>query len=771
MSSEVECLAGKDAHAGATWKRIATFCLLGGVFVTAGVFAYATLFSRFSYWDDEGYFLIALRAYQTGQGLYEQIETIYGPFYFQAVAGLFSLLHVPLDNVSARWFVFCLWMVSGLAVYRFVRLVTASVFAGVLAYVLSFPILRVLANEPLHPCGLIALLLSVLVLLSRSLDAPGRRTGIFIAGGFLTAALALSKINVGVFAFIACAAYFLRTAPKNQIGRILRAGSAVLLPFIPFFLMATRLGNDAFFGFALYVSLALLPFGYLPWLESEKHSSWCVYSYLLGGLVLTTAVLALCFFTGTGMDSLWHSLVTKSLHFPGKFAIPLTLGTRKALAVFAAIPLCLGALMYLIPRFGAISRTLLKLIGGLAILGLCLLSFRNPPMLALPLVWLVALPGHSSNRSLKARTFLALLVVLQSLQVYPVAGSQIGSFAYLFPVVGVIVIWDAFGELPLRWRKALDRMRWKLAGTMTFLLVCLTALFVVNPILQETRPGVNPTLSYLRTSFKQGVPLALPGAESIRLPEDYAVVLQWVAYNLAQNADTFVGLPGVHSFYGWSHLPPPVPFYPHTWIAFSSDATQEKILQALLASKRPCIVRQRKLIALWMRSRTPEGPLVRASEQMFRMAGKAGGYELLFPLSVQPDLVLSGFFVDLPREWLDRYEASTAMRLSFPAMPGVHVTRLVVRNPQTCVDVFDTAADSSVRRPAILDMDGKELLHDNLAGSIDLSQRLDVLMLCPPTTPALPRQEVLVRAFDKQGRIVARLLMPDVGEAIRNSRW
>lgn len=763
MSGEMERSGAKDAHAGGIWKRIATFCLLGGVFIASGVFAYATLFSRFTDWDDEGFFLMALRAYQAGQGFYERIEMVYGPFYFQAVAGLFSLLHVPLDNVNARWFVFCIWMISELAIYHFVRRVTASMFAGALAYVLSFPILRMLANEPLHPVGLIVLLLSMLVLLSRGLDASARRTGIFIAGGFLTAALALSKINVGVFALIACAAYFFRTAPRNQAGKVLCVGLAVLLPFIPFCLMASRLGRDEFLGFALYVFLALLPFGFLPWVESEKHPSRCVFSYLLGGMVLTSVVLALCFFTGTRLDSLWYSLVTASLRFPSAFAVPLNLGPSKTLAMLAAIPLCLGAFMRWIPWFGVIPRTLLKLIGGLSILGLCLLPFDNTPMLALPLVWLVALPGHSLKQSLKSRTFLALLVVLQSLHAYPVAGSQIGSFAYLFPVVGVIIIWDAFGELPPRWRKALDRTRWKLAGTMTILLICLTTLFVVNPILQRTRLGVNSTLSYLRASFKQGVPLALHGAESIRLPEGYVVVLQWVAYNLAQNADTFVGMPGVHSFYGWSLLPPPVPYYPHTWMLFSSDVAQEKILQALLASKRPCIVRQRKLVASWMQGRSPQGPLVRASEQAFHVAGEAGGYELLFPLSVHPDLVLSGFFVEMPRELLDHHGASTAIRLSFPAMPGIHVTRLVVRNLQTRADVFDTAANSSACRSAILDVDGKELLHDNLASSIDLSQRLDVLMLCPPTTPALRRQSVLIRAFDEQGRIVARLLMPDVG--------
>lgn len=745
MSREVKRAKTNPEPARWTWKRSAILGLLGIVIIVSGVFAYITLFSQFRIYDDEGYFLMALRAYQADQGLYDRIDTSYGPFYFQAVAGLFSLLHVPLDNVSARWFGFVIWMVSGLAVYRFVRRVTASVLAGFLAYVLAFPILSAVANEPLHPSQLNVLLLSSLVLLSHGLESPVRRTALFVAGGALTAALALSKINVGTFAFLACAAFFLRTAPKNPAGKALRIGAAVLLPFFPLYLMAPL---AAFRVFALFVSLALLPFGFLPWLASEERPSRYVLPYLLGGLALTTAVLALCFCTGTGPAALWHSLVTVNLHFPNAFNEPPYIGSSKTLIAWALIPLGLGALLRGTTWFGTVPRTLLKLSGGLVILGLCL-NPPSTPVLALPLVWLVAVPGHSSRCGLKTRTFLALLVVLQSLHAYPVFGSQIGFFAFLLPAVGVLIVWDAFGDLPARWREVLSRLRWKVAGALTALLILATC-FVMNPLLLRHWER-----------FKNNVPLALPGAESIRLPEFHVALWQWVACNLAQNADTFVGLPGMHSFYGWSALPPPVPFYPHTWILFSGDAAQDKILQSLLASKRPCIVRNRRLANMWMLGRSPQGPLVRASEQAFRVASRVEDIELLFPLSVRPDLVLSGFFADLPQEVREHYGAAATLRLSFPALPGVHIARLTVHDRQSEVDVFDTAADSPARRPAILDLEGKELLRGNPPVLIDLSRRSDVLMLCPKIARDIPLQAVLIRAFDEHGRIVARLLMPE----------
>jgi hypothetical protein len=207
-----------------------------------------------------------------------------------------------------------------------------------------------------------------------------------------------------------------------------------------------------------------------------------------------------------------------------------------------------------------------------------------------------------------------------------------------------------------------------------------------------------------------------------------------------------------------------VAFYPHTWILFFDDAKQEKLVQALFASKRPCMVRNRALIDFWMPGRSPRpGPLVRAADQAFRVAGRVEDYELLLPLATEPDLVLSGFPADLPRELLERHGAVSAIRLSFPAMPDVHVARLVTGDMQSRVDVFDSAADSQARRPTILGLDGRELLRGNPPVPIDISQRSDVLMLCPPTTLRVsPRTEV-VRAFDEQGRIVARLLMPDAG--------
>ncbi len=92
---------------GATVRRakLVLFAAISAalVFATA-LLAHAALFGSFSDYDDEGYMLASLRAWREGNPLYDRVPTIYGPFYFQLVSGLFAVLRLPLDNAGARWF-------------------------------------------------------------------------------------------------------------------------------------------------------------------------------------------------------------------------------------------------------------------------------------------------------------------------------------------------------------------------------------------------------------------------------------------------------------------------------------------------------------------------------------------------------------------------------------------------------------------------------------------------------------------------------------------
>jgi hypothetical protein len=752
MSSGVTSVApsrSRGASERDSMRKRFVFALIAAVVAsTSFVFAYALLFSQFMPWDDEGYFLLGLRAYRDGGGLYERIRTIYGPFYFEAVTGVFGLLRAPLDNVGARWFVACAWIAASLCVQRCVQRITKSRAAGWLAYALSFPILIALGNEPLHPGGLIVVLLASLVLVCSRTTSSARHATAFAIAGALTAAIALTKLNVGAFTVLAFLLFFARSAPIGRVGSVLRVASAIVAPLVPPLLMMPLLARDEFRGFALFVALALVPFGFLPRIENGHARSRAI-AFTLGGLACTAVVLAVCVAGGTSIASLGRSLVIDSSRFVGAYVYPPLSESSAMLAALALAPLVLGALVRWTSWFGSTSRTLLRGAAGFAMLALSLFP-PELPMLALPLVWVVA-ARESSRTEAGARTILAALVVFHALHAFPVAGSQVAFFSFLVPAVGAIAVWDAFSDLPESWRERFRRASWRAVATLAVVAI----VFVSS--------GAVAIAPRLWKQYDAQVPLELSGAESIRLPERRVAALQWVTANLAHNSDTFVGVPGMHSFYGWTALEPPVAFYPHTWMLFSDEARQREIADALLATKRPCIVRNRSAIEFWSAGRAPSRGPISDVAQTFRVAGAVGGYELLFPPAASIDLVLTCTPADAPREMLERHGAASAMRLAFPAMPGVRIARIVAVDVQSGAELFDSSAASADRRATILAIEGGDRVRGEPLALVDLAHRTDVLVLCPPTMSRASSRTIVVRAFDERGRVVARLSIPERG--------
>lgn len=739
---------------GSRWTRVVACALLLVVVALSAAFAYELLFTTFRNWDDEGYFLLALRAWRQGHSLYGEIETYYGPFYFQAVGGIASLLHVPLDNVGARWLVLAFWILSCLGVLHYVRRITGSWLAGFVAYAIAFPLLDSLANEPLHPGGPIVLLLSLLVVSTAILRDPTRRTGGLVACGAITAACALSKLNVGAFVLLAFGVYFLHSAQRTRATLALRVALAVLLPLVPIVLMDPLMGQKQFRAFAFLVTVSLVPFGFLPGPEASERSSRRAIPYVFGGAALTVVVLAVCLSTGTRAIELWRSLVLDTLRFPGAFTDPPRFRSAKEVwMVAAAIPIFLCQRCWWMAWLGAGARTLFKLACGLVILHLCLSNPWNS-MRALPLVWVVAAPGPEPRRDSGIRTLLALLVVLQALHAYPVAGSQVGFFTFLIPAVGMIIVWDSLAEWPLKWRASVGRTAWKVAGVVAS--IALLVLLALEHPLRATVPAV-------RARFRLGVPLALTGAESIRLPERRAAELCWVTANLEHNGETLMGLPDMQSFHVWSSLAPPVPFYSHTWIFFHDPDKEAELARALLASRRPCLVRNRSLMRLWSGPRgAVDGPLLLAVESEFHVAGAVGDYEVLVPNSARPDLVLSVFSEVPPRALRARFALERVLRVSLPVMNGVHVARIVVHDTRQDVDVFDSAADAPDERVGIVNAAGTELLRTGTAAVIDMTRQMEFYMLCPKADFEIDPDSTLVRCHDEGGRIVARVLAPRV---------
>jgi len=717
--------------------------LLLAILAIAALFGYAYLFTTFRLNDDQGYFLLALRAYHGGAALYDQIATIYGPFYFELTDGVFRLFHAAYDDDAARYYNLAIWILSALAVSRYVERVTHNLAASALACFLACFLMRDLGGCPLHPDALIVLLTALLALASLGLSDPSTQKRALVACGALTAALALTKLNAGAFAALAFAAYFVRFAPRSRTSAWRWIASALLLALFPFALMARELGDPRIRELAVTISIALVPLAFLPALDRGERSSPRIAWYLAGAIALTFAVLSVCWSRGTHWSGLWGTLVVGTIRFPGSFVIPPQYAWRaEILVAAAAVPI-----FFLRARTSDGLRTLVKLAGGVTVLALCISStlecFR-----ALPLVWLVALPSHGARRSLDTRALLALLVVLESAHSYPIAAAQAIPFACLMPAVGVITVCDAWRDVPERWRSLASRTSWRWLGA-----VGTVAVLASFHSLRTTAP-------ILVKQFERSVPLDLPGAESLRLYERRAAECQWVAANLRQNGDTFLAIPGLHSFYNWSSLVPPLAFYPNTWVIFYDDAREEDLVRALSASERPCVLRDRAMIEFWTGKRDlRDGPVARLVRSSFRSAGTAGDYEIMLPVSARADLVLSASSEPAPSALRDRFAIDRAWRLSFPELSGTRIARVVVRDTQRNRDLFDSEAATPSDRVRLVNEHGDDLLCGG-ARTIDLSSRSDVFMLGPTPSFALDAESALVRAYDEKGTVVARLLVP-----------
>ena len=173
-----------------------------------GALAAATrLLTRFSFWDDEGYVLISLAHYVKEGHLYTQTFSQYGPFYFYAQGLFFQLLHLSVTHDSGRLVTLVYWTASSLLAAVFGYRLSRSVFLACACGLCIMLAGLELTNEPGHPEHVLLLLYMAAACLAQAPQSGHYRLR-FVLLGCIGAALAFTKINVGVFylAGLACRA-------------------------------------------------------------------------------------------------------------------------------------------------------------------------------------------------------------------------------------------------------------------------------------------------------------------------------------------------------------------------------------------------------------------------------------------------------------------------------------------------------------------------------------------------------------------------------------
>jgi len=150
--------------------------------------------------------------------------------------------------------------------------------------------------------------------------------------------------------------------------------------------------------------------------------------------------------------------------------------------------------------------------------------------------------------------------------------------AFLLVAVGAICVFDGL--------RLLGRER-----LMTLVPAALL-LLVAFPVVT--------TAASARRAYLMNDALALPGARHVRLPPEQASKLRDVVRMLqARGCETFVGAPGMGSFYFWIRRDPPTALIGTRWGYLFDRAMQERVVRDLERVDRVCVVERRGILAVW----------------------------------------------------------------------------------------------------------------------------------------------------------------------------
>ena len=634
---------GRAAEWARTHATASAALVYGLIAIPAAVVAFLALFTQFAFYDDEGTLLIAVRAFADGQVLYRDIYAAYGPFFFDVFGGFFALTGLDVTNDSSRIVVGVVWVLSSIGFGVAGQRLTGRLVFGVAAMIVAFGTLGVLSAEPMHPQVMIAPLLAGITLMTAF--SPGRRVALSGAvTGALLGGLVLTKVNVGGYAVIAAVIAAILTWEPLWSRRWLRWPALAGLLVLPFFIMLPDLREDwvrqlAGLELLAFAATAIAAHSARPRAgESSAELGRWLLAALAGGAAALLAILALLVLTGPSVSEAYDGIVTQGLKLRSVFMVPLTL---PAAAIDWGILAVAGAGLAVWLRRGEGRRNsiwpgLLRVAAGAAIwltvagVGPVKVGPSGATIiLPLALAWIAALaPADVEEGPCRrfARVFLPLLAIGQTLQVYPVAGSQIHLSAVAFVAVGAICIADGVGQLR-SWSAASGwaAPRFEAAGTAAAL--AIAAIFGYHAIVSA---GASTAIAY-----HDDHRLPLPGAELLHIPEpqngDYVRLVDLIRKH---RCTAFIAFPNIDSLYLWSGVAPPKPNPPGAWPIVLPIDQQQRVVDEMRTSPRPCAMRNEPLAeAAWLHGTPPNesDPLVDYIFNDFTTVAKVGESEFRVP--------------------------------------------------------------------------------------------------------------------------------------------
>jgi len=589
------------------------------------VTAYFTTFSNqnATAYDDEGTLMIIIKRFLDGQALYDQIGVPYGPLYYFFEWCAHVLTGASVSHDSVQFVSVFFWVICALLVFLFVYRATSSILLAAAAHFLSFHALVLVGIEPAHPQELCITLLAALGLAACSVSS---RIVLMISLGALAAAMAATKINLGVFAVIALAlallAAFRRGWPRSVL--LTAAGAAALL-----FPVALMWSHRADWWAEKYCFVTIISLGAALLVVSREEFQFSTEAgdFLFAGSGFAATIVAVGWFAaahGSSVHGMIDSLIIQpqnsfskswflEAHFPN-FALPWSLMgiTCAGLAATKRVSERAVALLKVAFAVG---------IGFLSLAGLydAVMSF-GPPF-----IWLVAvrpgqtLPDHIGSLP---RAILALVAVTQIWYAYPVAGLQVPFVAVMMIALAAICLADGmpfvYACFPRLTAPALSNIG----------MLPVTALVVLYVF------STGAAIQY----YREAEPLGLPGTGLMRIGHERAALTRNLAGRIDSSPCTMLAsAPGLFSFNFLTGRPAPRDVNLGAWMLLVSDADQQKAIKELSGERYPCVLYNQSIIDFWTHGADVSSrPLMKFMKENFEVVFETSGYRFMEPKRPAP---------------------------------------------------------------------------------------------------------------------------------------
>ena len=619
------------AAAGDRSRPLLAGAVLALTSTALAVLAWPVMYWQIAAYDDEGYMLVSLRAYAAGGRLYDEVYSQYGPAYYGVMDALFRLLGLTFVHDTGRLITLAVLVVTSLLCALLTLRITGHLAIAVAVQLLAAVNLFALGNEPMHPGGLLCLLL-MLAACAPLLASSRPRSALVLMSGLPTVA-ALIKVNIGGLALLSVGFAWAATL-RGAWARPLRTAASLAMVAAPFALVGANLGQPNFLRLACHtasgaLALAIIAPVAAPVAGRLGDLRWLALGALLGlALGCGPALIG-----GTSVAGLVDGILLRPLGQPGVFTYPYgvprwapflwvlvvagSLAWRRSMLRRAALPGGAAALEPLV----AVLRIGVGVALAVAATGA---PFGRPTLNLAPLAWLAAAAPRAGDDggAAWARWLLPALAMMQVMHAYPVAGSQQSFAALLLVPCGGVCVADGLGQLG-RWLRSTSWAPTQRAARLALLLLAIGLVGAAGLRFERAQERY-------RSAFATGVPLDLPGARWVRVAPSQKESYHGITAQIRKHCDRFVTVPGMNSLYLFAEQEPPTGLNTTAWMFLLTDAEKQHIVDRLAAADAPCAVRHPWVLQFWARGRPiPRDPLLDYIARDLRLRSDDTGFKLL----------------------------------------------------------------------------------------------------------------------------------------------